>query len=308
MLLSLPLTVAVPAAYTRIVFLVFGPESSAWPREVGETVKHNPPASWTGRIEWLVMMAPRAAALVAVLLITKRGENDSTIARLRSRSAARILAGAGLFLLVGVTAIAMHGWHGFWWKMSMVAMTILDFLCAAVALATLSYVTHLLRRAPRPVLVKFSRLLLSLLFPLGAVWLALGAAGLIMCLTQPGPVGLPCAWPVSVPAAGGTTTSPASAPATARTTKYIVMDERLGMTMTTTAPAFMLERWQEYERALQQDQQRLSFWVDVYLMIRAYSIVPGALWGCCVLALLALLWWTLHRAVQENAKLDQGSP
>lgn len=307
LLLSLPLTVAVPAAYEEIVFLMFGP-SSAWPQEVGETVECNPPFPWTGRIATLVRMAPYAAALVAVLLITKRGENDSTMAKLRSRSTARILAGAGLLWLVGATAIAMPGWYSLWWKFFGIPWTVLEFLYPAIALAMLSYVTYLLRRAPRPVLARFSRLLLVVLLPLAAAWLALSAAALIMCALGGGAPELPHAWPVSVPASSGTTTSPTSTPTTATTTEYIIMDERLGVTRTTTAPAFMLERWQEWERALQQCQPQVSFCVDIYRTIKAYSIVPGALWGCCVLALLALLWWTLHRAVQENAKLDRGSP
>lgn len=305
LLLSLPLTVAAPAAYDGVVFLIFGPGTSVWPRQVGERVEHNPPFPWTGRIGLLVRGAPYAGALVAVLLITKREENDSTMAKLRSRSTARILALGGLLWLVGVTAIKMPHWHGLWWKLSVLPETLLDLLYPAIALATLSYVTYLLGRGPRPKLARFSRLLLWLLLPLAAAWVALSAAGLTMCLLWSEPPEPPYAWPVSAPATTPTTTSSTPAPTTSATTQYIITDESLAMTLTTTAPAFMLERWQEFEQAEQQCRQRVFFWVDVYRAIRAYAIIPGALWGCCVLALLALLWWTLHRAIQQNAKLDR---
>jgi hypothetical protein len=308
LLLSLPVTLAAPAAYEGIVSLIFGPESSAWPQEVGETEQRNPLFPWTGRMATLVRMAPYAAALVGVLLITTRGENDSTMAKLRSRSTARVLAWGGLMWLVGVTAIEMPDWHGLWWKLLLLAETVLDLLYPAIALATLIYVTHLLRRTPRPKLARFSRLLSWLLLPLAVAWLALSAAGLTMCLLGPGAPELPYAWPASVPATAATTTSSTSGPTTSAATEYIIVDESLAMTRTTTAPAFVLERWQEYMQALQQCQSQVSFWVDIYRTVKAYSIIPGAVWGSCVLGLLALLWWTLHGALQENAKLDHGAP
>jgi len=289
--LSLVAAAAAPPAYEYAVLLIFGPESPHWPQRVGETVPADRPYALIGSLRLIVEQLPRAAALGTLLLLLTRDRSMSRENDPRSRRIARALAWIALLWLVAATAVGAAMDVPRWALLGLMPRSFpQDTLHVAIVLATLGYMIHLSRRVPSPKLARYARALQWLCVPLALGWLAMSGTGTVAVFLGPPAAKLPYAFAVT--GAGGPTTGPA----TATTTHYMVIDESLAMTRTTTAPAYMLERWEQFQHT----KPGWETAIDSYSLIRRYVTLPATLWALGALVLVALLWRTLHNVVKQQ--------